>query len=401
MTSSPPIRIGLLWHSLNSDNLGVGALTESDIRIVSDQARRVGVPAEFLVLGFIEPGSQYVKGEIISVFGINTFRLLNLWSGLFRKIRDCDFIIDIGGGDSFTDIYGIKRFLFLWFSKILVLLSGRPLILAPQTIGPFQKGWTRALAKLPLKRAYHVFARDDLSFEAARGLLGCDTDRLTASTDVALRLPYEPPEKFTDRFPRVGINVSALLFHGGYSKTNQFDLEVDYPSFVRSLISLFSNKADVTVILVPHVISDLHTVEDDFAVCLELAKEFPDCVVAPKFNSPSEAKSFIAGLDFLVGARMHACIAALSSSVPVVPTAYSRKFRGLFAALGYDRVLDLRTTSENDGIEFVRRAFEQRRELQTQAAEAKSLGLQRLKTYEDVLAGTMGDLVAGRSNGNR
>ena len=41
-----------------------------------------------------------------------------------------------------------------------------------------------------------------------------------------------------------------------------------------------------------------------------------------------------------MGARMHACIAAFSSGVPVVPMAYSRKFEGLFGSLGYDRTVD-------------------------------------------------------------
>ena len=53
--------------------------------------------------------------------------------------------------------------------------------------------------------------------------------------------------------------------------------------------------------------------EDDFAANAVLAEEFPKLVTAPRFATPSEAKSYIAGLDFFMGARMHACIAAFSS----------------------------------------------------------------------------------------
>ena len=48
----------------------------------------------------------------------------------------------------------------------------------------------------------------------------------------------------------------------------------------------------------------------------------------------SEVKWCISKLDWFVGSRMHATIAALSSGVPCAAIAYSRKFRGVFATLG-------------------------------------------------------------------
>jgi colanic acid/amylovoran biosynthesis protein len=54
-------------------------------------------------------------------------------------------------------------------------------------------------------------------------------------------------------------------------------------------------------------------VEDDHLVSMQLKSEFQDVVVAPRFDSPSAAKSYIAGMDYFCGSRMHACIAAFSS----------------------------------------------------------------------------------------
>lgn len=55
-------------------------------------------------------------------------------------------------------------------------------------------------------------------------------------------------------------------------------------------------------------------------------------------------------MDFFAGARMHACIAAVSSGVPVYPLAYSRKFNGLFVeTLGYPEMGDL-TVMDSDEI---------------------------------------------------
>ena len=53
-------------------------------------------------------------------------------------------------------------------------------------------------------------------------------------------------------------------------------------------------------------------------------------------------------MNFFVGARMHACIAAFSSGVPTVPMAYSRKFTGLFTeTLGYNCLCDMREQDED------------------------------------------------------
>ena len=46
--------------------------------------------------------------------------------------------------------------------------------------------------------------------------------------------------------------------------------------------------------------------EDDYRVALRLADEFPGTTVAPRFADPSAAKSYISGLDFFCGSRMHA-----------------------------------------------------------------------------------------------
>ena len=97
--------------------------------------------------------------------------------------------------------------------------------------------------------------------------------------------------------------------------------------------------------------------EDDYRASATLAEAFPGTVLAPAFQSPSEAKSYIAALDFFMGARMHACIAAFSSGVPVMPMAYSRKFEGLFGTIGYDRTVDCTSETAEAIEEKIRAAW--------------------------------------------
>lgn len=128
------------------------------------------------------------------------------------------------------------------------------------------------------------------------------------------------------------------------------------------------------------------TGEDDFRASEALAAEFPGTVLAPAFGSPSEAKSYIAGLDFFMGARMHACIAAFSSGVPVIPMAYSRKFEGLFGTLGYSRTVDCTSQSAKAIHEAIVQGYTDREMLRNEAAPALTEGREKLAVYEEALA---------------
>ena len=130
----PVVSIGLFWHSPNSANLGVGALTISNISLIRQAAKIARVKPLFKIFGFVDAREIYVSGDDIDVISLSGKRVFLPWSDLDEKISGCDLILDIGGGDSFTDIYGLKRYLYITFSKMKVIKNTVPLILAPQTI---------------------------------------------------------------------------------------------------------------------------------------------------------------------------------------------------------------------------------------------------------------------------
>lgn len=387
-TSRPCITVGLLWHSFSSDNLGVGALSESQVAICEAAALRAGVDLRFIVFGtsggrdYMPAGNNIRSGSPISLKQLITGR-----SPFLRELEECDLVLDIGEGDSFTDIYGMRRFRVHIASKLAVLAKHLPLILSPQTIGPFDRWYTRWLAKQVMKRCAHVFARDGLSAEYLRsvGLL----DNVSEAIDVAFRLPYNPAVRAADAKTRVGVNVSGLLFSGGYSGGNQFGLTLDYLLLIRELLARWCVDESVEVWLIPHVLSDPMPRDDDRVAIVALASEFPATRIAPEFSSPSQAKSFISGLDFLTGARMHACIAAFSSGVPVVPLAYSRKFNGLFASLGFSWLADGKAMTNEQALTTIMEGFERRDELRAAIQPAMKEAEERLSRYENFLYLTM------------
>lgn len=279
--------------------------------------------------------------------------------------------LSLAGGDSFSDIYGIRRLLYVSLPQLLVLAMGRPLVLLPQTLGPFKAGWAKCLGRFIMKRAHRVYSRDQASLAMARELLGKDADRVILSQDMGFALTPSPPVDipvWASRKNRllVGLNVSGLLYMGGYDHSNMFGIHGDYPDLMRKLVRWFIGTADTDVVLVTHVTGDR---EGDDKACAALYKSLKvECggrlhMTESGFNH-REIKYLIGKCDFFLGSRMHACIAALSQEVPAVGLAYSRKFAGVFETVGVeDLVVDLRSLNIDEVLERVKSLFHRREQL--------------------------------------
>jgi polysaccharide pyruvyl transferase WcaK-like protein len=82
---------------------------------------------------------------------------------------------------------------------------------------------------------------------------------------------------------------------------------------------------------------------------------------------------------------MHACVAALSSGVPVVPVAYSRKFAGLFGSIGYNAGVPVRGLDEDGVVAAIMAYLADRTALAAQVAEARAQAAERTAVYRSVL----------------
>jgi polysaccharide pyruvyl transferase WcaK-like protein len=79
---------------------------------------------------------------------------------------------------------------------------------------------------------------------------------------------------------------------------------------------------------------------------------------------------------------MHACIAAFSTGVAVVPLAYSRKFNGLFESLGYSVIADGKAMCNEEAFATVTNGYIARASLSRQVGSALQLAERQLKTYQ-------------------
>ena len=330
----PIIEIGLLWHSSRSGNLGVGALTIANIAIARSVVAELDLQPRFLIIGMADSHPSYLTRPDIAEYSLYLRTLLDP-SGFWRLLKRVDCLLDIGAGDSFADIYSERRFAFLWLTKMMAIMRRKPLLLSPQTIGPFTRSPHKQLAGLALRGATAVVVRDRMSLDALYELAPA-ADGLLA-VDVAFALPYQDNRHLRgSQKLRVGVNVSGMLFNESEAGNNRFGIEVDYALLMRSFLATLVARPNVEVHLIAHVNEAKGAWDGDGDVADRLAVEFPGVIRVTDFVGPCEAKSYISGMDVLIAGRMHACIAAFSSGVPVVPVSYSRKFSGLFGLLDYE-----------------------------------------------------------------
>ncbi|MEM9514934.1 MAG: polysaccharide pyruvyl transferase family protein [Actinomycetota bacterium] len=278
-------------------------------------------------------------------------------------MRRAAAILDISGGDSFTDLYGIPRWNLVVLPKQIALRLGRPLVLLPQTYGPFEHDSHRNTASAVIAGARSAWARDARSFAAMRAVLGdrFDPRRHREGVDVAFALPASTPSDCVREIAShqragevvVGVNVSGLIANEQPAATAQFGLTVDYLALVHRVARQLLDGVADRLVLVPHVVGD--GPESDVRACRRVAEALaePDRVsILPPTLTASETKWCIAQFDWFCGTRMHSTVAALSSGVPAASIAYSLKTQGVFETCGMGHaVVDARSTSTDDAVD--------------------------------------------------
>lgn len=353
------ITIGILGCSAFNPNLGCAALHYSLLALLEEIGKEREYIFKYIIFDYeIDCGRA---SNIIRELGIESERCVYIqapkefpfWTAkgivkkilfvknnvdAYRWIKRCDLVVDLSQGDSFSDIYGKQRF-FEWSAiKEKIEKYKIPLILGPQTYGPYYDNKARDYAIRIINGADLVISRDDDSKEYVNRY----TDKeIIAGTDLAFRLPYISKKKQYSEKILIGINPSGLL---GKKRNDGSDLKdklmVDYDKYISDLVKYLVKAGKYEIHFISHVGNE----------AIECFGNISGVIYHDAFTSPIDVKNLISGLDVFVGARMHATIAAFSSGVATIPTAYSMKFNGVFSGIGYQRIVDLRTESTDSAL---------------------------------------------------
>ena len=250
-----------------------------------------------------------------------------------KFVKNVALVAAINGGDGFSDIYGES----MWNSRLreikFAIKNKSPLILLPQTIGPFKNPKILAEAKRIMEYASAVYVRDSKYTKELDEM----EIKYELTNDLSAYMKSEPWD--IDIKPNsIGINVSGLAYSNKFRDlAGQF---AAYPELMTKLVQHFQKKGN-TIYLIPHAYgyNDPEWDNDDMISSREFYSSLEDksnVVLIDKDLTSPQVKYMISKMSFFIGTRMHANFAAIFTKVPAFGLAYSFKFQGAFENSGID-----------------------------------------------------------------
>jgi colanic acid/amylovoran biosynthesis protein len=340
-------------------------------------------------------GQRYYRPENLATMLLAS-RMGGLGAALnegIRLIDSCAAVLDVSGGDSFSDIYGQARFDLIVRPKAIAIERRKPLILLPQTYGPYNAPAVENLAALIVRKASMAWARDLDSFNNLKILLGDSFDPAIhqCGVDMAFGLMPSPANHLLDARlnelltgksaaqPLIGFNVSGLIYNDPVGAIERYGLKADYRQTVIGFLQKVLDQTSARILLISHVMDLPGHFESDLAACSDVVAQLTPGYegrvhVAPVTLNESQVKWLISQMDWFCGTRMHSTIAALSSGIPTSAVSYSDKTAGVFETCKQGaHVMDPRKLATSEVIEGLWVSFLTRDELRQSLSLALSI----------------------------
>lgn len=259
-----------------------------------------------------------------------------------KAYRDCDMILDLSG-DTFSDEPHPLQTVLHCCQLLPAIFMNKPYVLVSQSIGTFKTSFTKKLAKYVLFHARLIIARENITVDYLKSL-GIEKN-VKCAIDVGFLLKSN---NTIERRDCIGINVSQII-------GRWFNSVDDYISLMMDMIMLLAK--DNKVILIPHVTGEGYAlgkskVHDDRIMANLIYSLLPikdNVEIVSQVYSTSETKELINYCKYFIGARFHACLAAISQGIPTLVLAYSQKSIGMVEMINlpWVKVVDVRKKNFN------------------------------------------------------
>lgn len=407
-----------------SDNRGVSAMAAGTVKILKKH-----VPDAKIVIWHSEvcrrsaPTTYETDVKVIkerSAYGYFLkipFRLFfcALWAALrklgdakilmsekvLREYRDADLIISLNYGDGFANIYGLVESFSIFSQNLLNDLSKKPVVFFPQSIGPFDSGLTRTLARSVLNKSKLIMVREHITKKYLKEIrvkenlvhFVPDTAFLLEPADdrrvkkILSNEGLRADLKIKAR-PIIGISVNPAIAQ--FAKVPE--RRELYLGTMAKLVDYLVKNLNAVVIFVPNVTLAKGFDTRSLGNLIRERTEHKDSVVSINGDyTAEELKGVIKQCDLFIGSLMHTVIASISMNIPSVAIAYSHKASGIMESVGLgDYVIHFRDLSFDSLVAKTRKAWVNRdkikRDLAPKTRKAKEQLLASGKLVKDLLS---------------
>lgn len=245
---------------------------------------------------------------------------VNRWKikEIITTLRQSDVLIS-GGGSLLQDATGPKSIIYylavVWLAKLL----RKPVVYYAQGVGPITSGLGKKLVPYVTNKVELVTVRDEASRELLVKL-GVAKPPIYVTADPVLGLYHREVERNAGReaLVRSGLPAKAGKPLVGIAPREWKNLS-GYQKVLAQLGDTLTRRG-YQVVLIPF------QVPEDVAVCREIARLMEEEAVMLKGScSVVEMLGLIAGMQLVVGMRLHALIMAAVMGVPAVGISYDPK----------------------------------------------------------------------------
>jgi polysaccharide pyruvyl transferase WcaK-like protein len=269
---------------------------------------------------------KYVKTKWDSSFHRSVFwlpfRLLSLITGgrilqdqVIREMISSNLVISFNYGDIFSDVHGIYNIATI-LRNIYPIFGQKPVLFAPQTIGPFSKKSFKLASKIILNNSKikTIMPREPMSVKWLKESVS-DHSKIIFCPDMAFLL--EPSD-----MPSI---IPGQVLKEGYVSISLNPFQVPANQYKKTIWILGKVLNDIVtqtgkyVIFIPHATSESFDCRDMAKdVSQHISKNEKLIIIEEDVLTTEELKAIIAKSELLISFLSHPIIAALSTGTPVI-----------------------------------------------------------------------------------
>ena len=230
--------------------------------------------------------------------------------------KDIDLVLD-ASGFVYSDQWGSHRLAESVAHINRIDKQGKQYIFMPQAFGPFKQPTNARLMNTLIEKAKRVYARDDGSLQALKGVR--DHNNIVHYPDITTILDVSSVElsmTLPDKYACVIPNNKMI-------KDKPEAIKQQYLQLLTQTIEQIA-KLGLTPILLNH-----EGTKDAKLCQLVIA----NCAVKPLFITDVaalEVKKIIGSSVFNLSSRFHGCVSSLSQGVPTLATSWGHKYEQLY-----------------------------------------------------------------------
>ena len=280
-----------------------------------------------------QPDASYIK-MAITFFSIIIqailFKLgISRKNNILKALHNSDIVLDMGG-DTFSDNVSILYTITHSIPLLVCIIINKPYIVFSQSLGIYKTLVTKVLAKLLLKKAKLITARENYTIEYLRDI-GISSN-IIAMPDIAYL--YKNSNCNNSKLYDIGILTSSLC-------KKQSGITEEQNLHLLTIIAKYYSDRGYKVLLIPHVYTPARNMGankklNDITMAISIACNVDRCDI----KSPGS----IASVKVVIGSRMHGCVNALNHNTPVIALSYSHKFTML---QGANEIINLKGANIN------------------------------------------------------